>query len=747
MATLLLAVSAYAQYDSGPPAGAQRYIVILDNEPDSLRAACDLAYALNKDVTHVYKHAVRGFSAELTPDTLELLRAHKRVRLIEPDFELQAADQTLPTGIDRIDTELNVIADIDGVDERVDIDVAVVDTGIDVDHMDLNVVGGVRFYSNGSQDDRYDDEHGHGTHVAGIVGAIDNDIGVVGVAPGARLWAVRVLDSSGDGMVSDLIAGIDWITARADTIEVANMSLQGQGTSAALRQALQNSVAAGVVYFAAAGNDYTNIYGSDGTFGTSDDFLPAAYPEVAAISALADSDGQPGGLGGSTSHGPDDSFASLSNYSTSVVAGNPVTSPGAAIDLMMPGIGIYSTDRNGTYSTRYGTSMASAHASGLAALYIASAGTRDFTGDGTIDENDVYLIRQSMIDDGVPQTDPEGLDMLNDPDNNPERVGFAERDLPTETVSTPDAPTGPDTASIGEVVSFSTGGAESNLGHSVEYQLDWDDGSYSGWSATGTASHAWNLDGEYMVRARARCATHTSVLSDWSEGANITIAIVVSDSPPDAPSGLNATGLSQPQIRLTWVDNSQNELGFTIERKYRGAGYFHEIGRVGTDVISYDDTAIVVGTEYTYRVKAWNYVDEGFGPVETYSPPSNEATAYVSGGGGGGCFIASSAYGSYLDDSVKALRLYRDRGLTADPVGRAFVTTYYSMTPAVAHFIDEHPSLRPAVRAALLPAVAVSETAESAGMPLGSAAVAFVGLAPLAVLLFAARKRLSRDVR
>jgi len=296
-------------------------------------------------------------------------------------------------------------------------------------------------------DGRGNDGHGHGSHVAGIAAAKNNDFGVVGVAPGARLWAVRVLDNNGSGWTSWIIAGIDWVTAHADTIEVANMSLGGQGFSSAMREAIQESVAQGVVYVVAAGNDSRDVYGNDGRFGTSDDFVPAAYPEVAAISALADSDGRYGGAGPTTAYGPDDSFASFSNFSRSVTTGNPVTSPGAAIDLMCPGVNIYSTYRNGQYATFSGTSMASPHAAGLAALYIAQNGrAHDAVG--------VYAIRQALIDAGVDQNVAGGLAVLNDPDANHERLGYAKPAEPVEKDLSLAAIAAPDVVEAGETVTI-----------------------------------------------------------------------------------------------------------------------------------------------------------------------------------------------------------------------------------------------------------------------------------------------------
>jgi len=169
--------------------------------------------------------------------------------------------------------------------------------------------------------------------------------------------------------------------------------------------------------------------------GTSDDIEPASYPEVATISAMADSDGHPDGIGGSTSYGADDSFASFSNYSAGVTAENPVSSSGASIDLLLPGVDIHSCYKDGGYAIGSGTSMSSPHAAGLAALYIAVNG-RDANGDGNHDADDVYIIRQGLIDDGVTQSDLQyGLTFQNDPDSKKENIGWAGPTGPTASVS------------------------------------------------------------------------------------------------------------------------------------------------------------------------------------------------------------------------------------------------------------------------------------------------------------------------
>ena len=264
-------------------------------------------------------------------------------------------------------------------------------------------------------------ECGHGTHVAGIVAAIDNEIGVVGVAPGARLWAVKTHGNQGTGVLSDIIDGIDWVTAQAATIEVANMSFGRVAFSAMFREAIAVGVGAGVVFVAAAGNSGEDIYGSDALFDESepnspdqpDDFIPAAYPEVAAVSAMVDSDGRPGGSSGKRRGYVEDTIVSWSNYSTAVWSDNPVTSTGAAIDLAAPGSDIYSTAMGGGYATYDGTSMAAPHVTGAVALYVAACGRA--TGAAG-----VASIRQALIDCAEEQYFWRTDHLMTDPDSNRE---------------------------------------------------------------------------------------------------------------------------------------------------------------------------------------------------------------------------------------------------------------------------------------------------------------------------------------
>ncbi|CAN5521116.1 subtilisin AprE [soil metagenome] len=342
---------AYAAPDAGR---AGRYIVVLKDSADSHGVAKEHGNRYGARVAHVYEHALKGYAATVPDSRIDELRSDDRVVSVSRDQKVTLAAQTLPTGIDRVDGELSSTVSGNG-SGSVGVDVAVIDTGIDVDHPDLNVVGGV----NCSTGRSYDDGNGHGSHVAGTIAAKDDSNGVVGVAPGARLYAVRVLNNRGSGSFSSIICGVDWVTARAGTIEVANMSLGGSGTDPsaagcstgnALHDAVCESVAAGVTHVVAAGN----------SFADAKNFVPAAYDEVITTSALADFDGEPGGAGTPTCRSDvDDTFANFSNY-------------GGDVDLIAPGVCIESTWKGGGYNTISGTSMASPHAAGAAALYLST---------------------------------------------------------------------------------------------------------------------------------------------------------------------------------------------------------------------------------------------------------------------------------------------------------------------------------------------------------------------------------------
>ncbi|HEX2050498.1 MAG TPA: S8 family peptidase [Actinomycetota bacterium] len=360
LAALVAAAAALTAPASARPASSSSdgYIVVLADSARAGAVADAHAQRFGADVGFVYRHALKGYSARMSDRAAQRVAAAPNVLWVERDKPMETTAQTLPTGVDRVDAELSPTARIDGVDERVNADVAVIDTGIDLDHPDLNV-----HRAGGKNCDNPllapDDDNGHGTHVAGTIGALDNTIGVVGVAPGARVWPVKVLGASGVGLTSSVICGIDYVTANASSIEVANMSLGGGGSddrncgnsnNDAMHRAICRSVGAGVTYAVAAGNSSADASTS----------TPAAYDEVITVSALADFNGKPGGGAAPTCRNDvDDTFANFSNY-------------GADVDIIAPGVCILSTYMLGGYSTLSGTSMASPHVAGGAALYKAT---------------------------------------------------------------------------------------------------------------------------------------------------------------------------------------------------------------------------------------------------------------------------------------------------------------------------------------------------------------------------------------
>jgi subtilisin family serine protease len=333
-----------------------RFIVVFNDDVQNPRAAAaSLARQHGFAVRLSYSRVLKGFAASLPARALQALGRDRRVAYIEADQLASINAQTTPTGVMRIFADGNANISIDGTDDvRVNADVAVIDTGV-FDHPDLNVAG--RTDCTGSprnkrcKDGSGNDGHGHGTHVAGTIGALDNGIGVVGVAPGVRIWSVKVLKDNGSGWISNIIGGIDWVATQ--NIKVANMSLGG-GNSDALCAAVVASVGDGVTYAVAAGNSNTDAAGS------SPANCAPWMDGILTVSALADFDGDSGHQGISTCRADqDDTLADFSNY-------------GTIVDIAAPGVCIRSTWNDSGYNTISGTSMAAPHVAGAAALLAAS---------------------------------------------------------------------------------------------------------------------------------------------------------------------------------------------------------------------------------------------------------------------------------------------------------------------------------------------------------------------------------------
>ena len=351
--------------EAPPPTLAEivpdQYIVVFKDDVGDVDAATsDAARRHGLSPQKTYRAALKGFVAVIPAARLQEVKDDPRVAFVNEDRLVHASAtssnqpvQGVPTGVQRLNAPANA-------NTGAGIGVAVIDTGISLAHPDLsaNIVANVNCVNSKKNGD---DDNGHGTHVAGTIAALNNAIGVVGTAPGAKLAAVKVLSANGSGTWSQVICGIDWVTANAAkyNLKVANMSLGGVGANDnncgltnrdALHKAICRSRTAGVTYVVAAGNDGANAAAT----------VPAAYDDaVITVSALADSDGKPGGLGAGTSYGPDDTFATFSNY-------------GSVVDLGAPGVNILSTWLNGGYNKISGTSMATPHVSASAALYVKS---------------------------------------------------------------------------------------------------------------------------------------------------------------------------------------------------------------------------------------------------------------------------------------------------------------------------------------------------------------------------------------
>jgi hypothetical protein len=303
-------------------------------------------------IVHKYNNVIAGFTALLSDAQLEILKENENVDYIEKDRVYTFAppcgtpnggpcdgdgggddggssSQETPYGITRVNggatyTGSNVAW--------------VIDSGIDLDHPDLNVDAsrGYNAFTSGRDGKSLDDGNGHGTHVAGTIAAVDNNQGVIGVAAGATVIPVKVLDSRGSGSYSGVIAGVDHVGANGSNGDVANMSLGGP-TSQALDDAVLAASSNGVKFVLAAGNESTDANNSS----------PARVngSNIYTISAMDSND----------------NWASFSNY------GNP------PVDYAAPGVSVTSTWKGGGYNTISGTSMASPHAAGV--LLLGNAGT------------------------------------------------------------------------------------------------------------------------------------------------------------------------------------------------------------------------------------------------------------------------------------------------------------------------------------------------------------------------------------
>ncbi len=320
----------------------------------ALQLMSDLRIPLEK-LGYVYGVVLKGFSLNgLTDDELFRIQNDSRILYVEQDQSIQLMGgppgngggppnggngQEIPWGIERVGGSCN------GAGKQA----WILDTGIDLDHPDLNVNAtlGYNSFSTGKDSKSLDDGNGHGSHVSGTIAALDNAIGVVGVAPGAAVIPVKVLNSQGSGSYSGVISGVNWVGGHGGNGDVANMSLGGP-VSQSLDEAVVDAAANGIKFALAAGNE------SDDANNHSP--ARANHANIYTVSAMNSSD----------------NWASFSNY------GNP------PIEFCAPGVSIISTWKGGGYNTISGTSMASPHVAGL---LLCGAVQSDGTVNGDPDNN------------------------------------------------------------------------------------------------------------------------------------------------------------------------------------------------------------------------------------------------------------------------------------------------------------------------------------------------------------------------
>jgi len=508
--------------------------------------------------------------------------------------------------------------------------VAVLDTGADWDHEDLSAniwnnddeaENGADSDGNGYTDDIRgwdfvnndndpDDDHSgtyHGTHVSGTIGAEgDNGIGIAGVNWSVSVMPLKILDANGDGFVSDEIDAMNY--AVANGANIINASFSGGSYSQSEHDAVNSARAAGVLFVAAAGND-----------GQDNDDIPA-YPanyDLDNVIAVAATD-------------QNDDMAWFSNYGAT------------SVDVAAPGVNIYSTKAGDTYQYMSGTSMATPHVAGLAAL--------------------IWAENVGFSHDQVKHRILNGVDVL------PALTGtvlMAGRINANNSINPPaNAPDGPSdlvavSASTSRIELNWTDQASDESGFKIE-RATASAGPYTHVAKVaadvGSYADTGLIDGtSYYYRVRAFNAAGDSAPSE--DNATTPLA---------APSNLSAEAASSSRIDLSWTDHSSVESGFRIEQKVGSGGTYAEIAVVDTDVNTYSSTGLEVSTTYYYRVKAYEgtldsaYSNEASagtraassgssGSGDVKSAPAPAATGDGGGGGGGGgCFISTAFHGAMV---------------------------------------------------------------------------------------------------
>ncbi len=559
------------------------------------------------------------------------------------------------------------------------------------------------------------DYYGHGTHVAGTIAAMGNNgEGITGVMWRARMMPVRFLNADGIGWVSDAIAAIEYAVGKG--ARVINASWGTSSFSQALYDAISYANDKGCLFVAAAGNSSSD--------NDTNPFYPASYdlPNIISVAATDQRD----------------NLASFSNWGPSTV------------DVAAPGVSIYST-------------WPSWHSIGGSFPDDVESGPGEWTTGGTsqwaIVEGKYQSPTHCWTDSPLGHYDNNTDSWLILPriDLSGKWLSRFTYYLRMETEANRDflyieasidginwtniyGPGGGYTGSTGSAFVKVSDDISAYDGHPtvyIRFRLVSDsqntaDGVYIDDVDIISISHVYDGDEFQFLQGTSMAAPHVAgvaglilgkypVLSledlrlrifngtDVLEGLTGKVAtggrINANNSLrlPMTPSDLSISEVSETEIELNWVDASVNEEGFAIERREKDQD-FQEIARVDPDTTRYSDTEVEGESSYTYRVIAYNqYGNSGYSNEAGTARPGSPAR-----GGGGGCFIATAAYGSNLGDKIDLLRAFRDRYLMAHFIGKKWVFLYYRYSPPLAGLLADHPVMRGGVRVILFPFVSIS---------------------------------------
>ncbi|TMW70996.1 S8 family peptidase [Alteribacter natronophilus] len=329
LAAVITAAMVTVPFQAGASNGAgddlQEYLVQFNGAPAN---GLLQAFGVSEDRVLTEFNHLDVVNVELSEAQARGLSNNPHVEAVEENAEVHALGQTVPWGIPHVQGTDAQDAGYTGAGLKV----AILDTGIEATHEDLadNVKGGYSVFTDADNSDPYYDPNGHGTHVAGTVAAVDNDLGVIGVAPEADLYAVKVLSNAGSGSIAGIAEGIEW--SIDNDMDIINMSLGASQGSSILEQFSNLAYDEGLLVVAAAGNS-GNRGGNNNTVG-----YPAAYDSVIAVAAVDQNN----------------------NRAT-------FSSTGPAVEISAPGVNVLSTTPGDNYASYNGTSMASPHVAGVAA--------------------------------------------------------------------------------------------------------------------------------------------------------------------------------------------------------------------------------------------------------------------------------------------------------------------------------------------------------------------------------------------